>query len=105
MNFVEEVFEVVEDFEMETKEHDVPEENFGNAVGAEGTLMVEDLEVSNMQVESEVNLVENGKVRGVCDGGCTTTVCGKEVWKTLFWVNARRLGTTTELFGSEMVRC
>jgi len=44
--------------------------------------MVEDIAVSNLNVEAEVNLVENGKVRGVCDGGCTTTVCGKEIWKT-----------------------
>ena len=81
VNFIEEVFEVVDDVKMEVDEHYFPEENFG-MFGMEETLMVEETEFSNMTVESEVNLVENGKVRGVCDGGCTTTVCGKEIWKT-----------------------
>ena len=65
VNFVEEVFEVVEDFEMETNERYFLEKNFGVAVGVDETLMVEETEVSNMNVESEVNLVENGKVRSL----------------------------------------
>ena len=88
VNFVEDVYTLEDDIvtaELNVREIDgveVPEENYGNMAEVEESWMVEDVAISNMNVDAEVNLVENGKVRGVCDGGCTTTVCGKEIWKT-----------------------
>ena len=88
VNFVEDVYTVADDIvneelnKMETDGVEVLDENYGNMAGMEESWMVEDVAISNVNVDAEVNLVENGKVRGVCDGGCTTTVCGKEIWKT-----------------------
>ena len=59
----------------------------------------------------ELDLLEDGRVRGVVDSGCTTTVCGKDVWKA--FLKQRRdsgengvewLPTTGPIasFGSEM---
>ena len=33
------------------------------------------------EATEEIELLEDGRVRGVVDSGCTTTVCGKDVWK------------------------
>ena len=43
-------------------------------------LMVES-DTTILDEEDEIALVEEGRVKGVADSGCTTTVCGKEVWK------------------------
>eukprot|EP00434_Breviolum_minutum_P015613 symbB.v1.2.013753.t1/scaffold976.1/size149240/6 len=64
-------------------------------------LMVEE-DLHNMEVE-EVVLVEEGKVKGVADSGCTTTVCGKEVWK-LFLKQRKEAGEHTPILYHRAVR-
>ena len=64
-------------------------------------LMVEE-DLHNMEVE-EVVLVEEGKVKGVADSGCTTTVCGKEVWK-LFLKQRKEAGEHIPILYHRAVR-
>ena len=47
-------------------------------------LVAEDEDANSDKIGAEIDeidLIEDGKVRGVVDSGCTTTVCGKDVWK------------------------
>ena len=64
-------------------------------------LMMEE-NLHDMEIE-EVELVEKGKVKGVADSGCTTTVCGKEVWK-LFLKQRKEAGERTPILYHRVVR-